>query len=224
MSERLIFPDAASAHDVLTFAGRARTVGDGSVRLRAEAGTIVLTAAPLAPRGLFDATPTVLAMRALQVDPELVCDLVVDAASLSAAADDAAALVLPEAGLAPAWAGVSPPRGGWEPVGAVPAATLASRAQWGIAAVAEALPADPGDDVVRIVRADVWGAPDAELAGRPLGAAFAAFAMGFIGGEEDARMLSSGVWTRFTLARGHVLVRGPQRVGLTPVRTTGAAD
>src|SRR6478735_6765862 len=113
MSQRLIFVDAAAAADALTFAGRARTVGDGAVRLRAEGGTLAMSAAPLAPRGLFDTTPTVLALRTVHVDPELVCDLVVDASVLVAADDDATAIVLPDTAQSPAWAGISPPRGGW---------------------------------------------------------------------------------------------------------------
>ena len=82
MSQRLIFADAPAAADALTFAGRAARVGDGAVRLRASEGTLAMTSAPFAPRGLFDSTPTVLAMRALPVDPELVCDLVVEASAL----------------------------------------------------------------------------------------------------------------------------------------------
>ena len=50
----------AAAADALTFAGRARALGDGAVRLQASAGTLAMTSAPLAPRGLFDSTPTVL--------------------------------------------------------------------------------------------------------------------------------------------------------------------
>ena len=69
MSQRLIFADAPAAADALTFAGRSARVGDGAVRLAAAGGTLTMTAAPFAPRGLFDATPTVLAMRALPVDP-----------------------------------------------------------------------------------------------------------------------------------------------------------
>lgn len=221
MPERLLFPDSHAAADALTFAGRAARLGDGGVRLSAEGGLLVMTAAPLAPRGLFDATPTVLGMRVLPVDRELVCDVVVEASDLSAATDDHSAVVLPETGLAPAWAGVSPPREGWSDAGAISASVLAARAQRGIAAVAEEIPENPGEDVVRMVRASVWGAPDDALGDLPLGAAFAAFGLGFIVGEEDARVRTAGAWTRLTLARGHVLVRGPGRTGLTPVRATG---
>ncbi|NII71170.1 hypothetical protein [Microbacterium ulmi] len=221
MSQRLLFPDHHAAADALTFASRAARLGDGAVRLRAADGVLAMTSAPFAPRGLLDSTPTVLGLRVLRVDAELVCDLVVEASELVAAPDDGRAVVLPETGLAPPWAGVSPPRGGWSEDGAVAASVLATRAQWGIAAVAEAMPQDPGEDIVRTIRASVWGVPDDALGGLPLGVAFAAFGLGFIAGDEQAQRRTAGAWTRLTLARGHVLVRGPVRTGLTPVRTTG---
>lgn len=221
MPQRLLFPDAHAAADALTFAGRAGRLGDETVRLTASDGVLVLTAAALAGHGLGDATPTVLGMRMLPVDPELVCDVVVEAVALVPAPDAETAVLLPDTGRAPAWAGVSPPRAGWTSVGGVPASVIANRAQWGIAAVAGALPRDAGEDVVRSVRATVWGAPDEALHGMPLGAAFAAHALGFIGGEETAGVFTAGPWTRLSLARGHVLTRGPMRSGLTPVRETG---
>ena len=221
MSQRLIFADAPAAADALTFAGRTARVGDGAVRLLASEGTLTMTSAPFAPRGLFDSTPTVLAMRALPVDPELVCDLVVDASGLAGVDDSADELLLPAVGLSPSWAGVSPPRGGWVRTTSVAASVLASRAQWGIAAVAESIPQNPGEDAVRAVRAAVWGAADDGLEGLPLGVAFAAFSLGFIVGEEDAAVWTSGSWTRVSLRRGHVIVRGPSRVGMSAVRETG---
>ena len=223
MSQRLLFPDPDAAADALTFAGRSGAIGDGAVRLQASGGALVMTSAPLAPRGLFDATPTVLGMRILPVDPELVCDLAVEASALVRADDEPRAVVLPATALSPSWAGMSPPRGGWEEKAGIAASTLATRAQWGIAAVAEGLPTDAGEDVVRSVRASVWGPPDDPLHGLPLGVAFAAFALGFIGGEEEAAVRGAGPWTRLTLHRGHVLVRGPVASGLTAVRRTGPA-
>jgi len=224
MSPRLLLADPDSAADALTFAGRTARFTDEGVRLQAAGGVLAMTAAPLAPRGLGDATPTVLAMRTLAADPELVCDLVVDATALSAAPDEPSAIVLPETALSPSWAGIAPPRTGWAPRGEVEASVLAAKAQGGIARVAETVPTDAGEDVVRAVRAAVWGAPDAELEDLPLGAAFAALSMGFISGGESARLFVSGPWTRVSLQRGHVLVRGPVAVGLTPVRRTGPAS
>ncbi len=220
MSPRLLFPDAAVARDVLTFAHRATRLGDGALRIQAGAGVLALTCAPLAPRSLSDPTPLVIGMRTAPVDPELECDLVIDAAALAPDADDHA-LRLPDSAVTAAWAGVSPPRSGWRDAGGLEAATVAARAQWGIAAVAEQVPTDAGDDVVHLVRSDVWGAEDPDLAGLPLGVAFAAFGLGFIAGEEIARIRSVDPWSRVSFARGHVLSRGPVAMGLTPVRRTG---
>lgn len=224
MSQPLLFADPRAATDALTFAGRASPLGDGAVRLRAADGVLVMTSAPLAPRGLLDSTPLVLGVRALAVDPELVCDLVVEASTLRISPEDPRAVVLPDTALAPSWAGISPPRAGWVEGSTITASTLATRAQWGIAAVAEGVPKDAGEDAVRVVRAAVWGAPDAELDGLPLGASFAAFALGFIAGEENAVVRTVGPWTRLTLSRGHVIVRGPVRTGLTDVRVTGTTS
>ena len=223
MSPRLLLADAESAADALTFAGRADRFTDEAVRLQATSGILVMTAAALAPRGIGDATPTVLAMRTLAADPELVCDLVVEASALSAASDDATAVQLPDTALSPAWAGVAPPRSGWSERPGIDASVLAAKAQGGIARVADAVPTDAGEDVVRAIRASVWGAPDDELGGLPLGVAFAAVSMGFISGSETARVYASGPWTRVSLQRGHVVVRGPVAIGLTPVRRTGAS-
>jgi hypothetical protein len=223
MSHRLLFADAKSAADAVTFAGRADRFTDEAVRLQASGGILVMTAAPLAPRGLGDPTPTVLAIRTLAADPELVCDLVVEASALRIAPDDATAVQLPSTALAPAWAGISPPRSGWAEREGVDASALAAKAQGGIAHVAEAVPTDAGEDVVRAIRATVWGAPDDELSGLPLGVAFAAMSMGFISGAETARVLTSGPWTRVSLQRGHVIVRGPVATGLTAVRRTGGS-
>lgn len=221
MSPSLRFPDPQAAADVLTFARRTTRLGDGAVRLRADRGVLAVSSAPLAPRTLLEAVPTVLGMRFLPVDPELVCDLVVDAGALSEG-EEVHTVRLPDSAVTAPWVGISPPRGGWAEVGALPASLLAARAQWGIAAVAEQVPTDAGDDVVHRVRSAVWGAPDDDLAGIPLGAAFAAFALGFIGGEESAAVRRSGPWTRVSLARGHVLVRTAGPPGLTAVRRTGS--
>lgn len=223
MSHRLLFPEPDIARDVLTFAHRATRLGDGALRVQARDGVVALTCAPLAPRSLVDPTPLVLGMRVARVDPELECDLVIDAGSLAPDSDDRA-LRLPDSGVTAAWAGVSPPRAGWEEFGSVDAASVATRAQWGIAAVAEQVPTDAGDDVVHVVRSRVWGAADADLHGLPLGVAFAAFGLGFIAGEETIGVRSRDAWTRVSFARGHVLSRGPVAMGLTPVRRTGRSD
>jgi hypothetical protein len=222
MPARLPFPDRGSATDALTFASRAARLTEDSVRLQASDGVLAMTAAALAPRGLGDPTPTVLAMRTLRVDPELVCDLVVAADALTGDPDDPRSVVLPDVAVNAAWAGVSPPRTGWRADGTLAASALETIAATGVALVAQALPDNPGADVVRTVRARVWGEPDADLGGLPRGAAFAAVALGFVTAT-DARLLRSGPWNRLELPGGHILVRGPNAVGLTAVRPTGTS-
>ncbi len=204
---------------MLTFAGRAAQAGSEGVRLQASNGVLVLTAAALAPEGLFDQTPTVLAVRIVRADPELRCDIVVDSLTDAEAENE---LSLPDVGRAPAWAGVSPPRGGWESHAELAAQTIAERAQWGISAVAHGTPPGAGEEAVRTLRARVWGEPDETLLGLPRGVAFAAHAFGFISGAEQVRMTVSGRWTRLAFRRGHVLSRGPAVTGLTAVRSTGS--
>lgn len=226
MPARLLFPDPHAATDVLTFAVRAARTGDGALRLRASEGVLALSASPLAPHGLLDTTPTIVGMRAVRIDPELVCDLVVDATRLTAAVGDPCALDLPESAVSAVWAGISPPRGGWTAVEPLDSIRLREVADRGVAEVARAVPVDAGEDAVRVVRAAVWGAPTAELGDLPRGVAFAALSLGFLGAdgrEEQVRVFRSGSWTRLTLERGHVLLKGPARSGLTPVRSTGRA-
>ncbi|WP_372466857.1 hypothetical protein ACCO44_13165 [Microbacterium maritypicum] len=220
MTHHLLLADPDTAKDVLTFVGRATRITDEGVRLQAANGVLALTTAVLAPQGLFDQTPTILAMRIVHADPELECDIVVDRLSKT---DDADRLTLPETGLSPAWAGVAPPRSAWTPEAALAASAIAQRAQWGISAVARGAGPGSGEEAVRALRAAIWGEPDEDLGGLPRGTAFAADAMGFISGEEQVQLSRSGRWTRLAFRRGHVLVRGPVATGLTGVRSTGSA-
>ncbi|WP_314094412.1 hypothetical protein [Microbacterium foliorum] len=222
MPHQLLLADPETSKDVLTFIGRATRISDEGVRLQAAGGVLALTGAALSPHGLFDQTPTVLAMRIVQADPELECDVVV--ASLTADEQDDRALVLPETGLSPAWAGIAPPRGQWTAESNLAASVIAQRAQWGISAVARGATPGSGEEAVRALRAAIWGEPDEDLDGLPRGVAFAADAFGFISGEEDVPVMRSGRWTRLAFRRGHVLARGPVATGLTAVRGTGAAE
>lgn len=219
MPHRLLLADPDTAKDVLTFVGRAARITDEGVRLQAADGVLALTTAALAPHGLFDQTPTILAMRIVHADPELVCDVVVDQLSQT---DEPQRLTLPDTGLSPAWAGVAPPRGPWESISALSASVIAQRAQWGISAVARGATPGAGEEAVRALRAAIWGEPDEDLGELPRGVAFAADAMGFISGEEQISVSRSGRWTRLAFRRGHVLSRGPVASGLTGVRHTGS--
>jgi hypothetical protein len=225
MAERLIFPDAYAAADLLTFSGRASRAGDGAVHLQAALGTLIVTAVPLVRQGLLDPTPTIMGMRTLPVDPELECDLVVEGVTLQTEPGRPSAVLLPDTAVEPPlWARADVPRTGWDDGGELDAATLAARGQWGMSAVAHALPIDPGEQMVHTVRGQVWSEPDEDLGGFPRGVAFVALSLGFLGEEaERARVRRNGRWTRVSLRRGHVLWRGPAHLGMTGVRATGAA-
>ena len=104
------------------------------------------------------------------------------------------------------WAGISPPRGGWRPLGQTDAATLESAARAGIEEVAAAVPTGTGEQLVQRVRSEVWGRGIPNLEYIPAGAAFAAYSLGFLG-DDTISIFETGPWTRLSSRRGHVLVR-----------------
>ena len=106
-----------------------------------------------------------------------------------------------------AWAGVSPPRSGWELRTALDPAELTAAAQAGVQEVAAALPEAVGGHVVTQVRAAVWGRELPTLPGVAAGAAYAADALGFLDPQEPVAVRQAGPWWRLSTSRGHVLVR-----------------
>lgn len=211
MSGPLVFADAATRDDLRIFLQRLQRAGEAEVRVVSRGPVLAVFGCTQAPRGIMDPLPVVLVTRAfaLAKAPEKA----VDATVLGRALLDRLArtgpvgreIELPEVPAFAAWAGVLPPRSGWQARGAIDAASLREVAAEGIARVAAALPEQPGEAVVHRVRSEVWGAEIAP--GIPAAAAFAAEAMGFLGAEPLA-VAGSLTWTRLTSARGHVLVRG----------------
>lgn len=212
MTTTIRFADPAAADDLATFLGRAAAVLDGAVRLIADAGVLAVYAPVLTPAGLLDDAATVLGLRTVALaDRALAVDEVVPIASmrarLTAAVDGVVGVPAPVYSVT--WAGIAPPRGGWVRLrSSVSAAVVSKIADAGIREVAAALPADPGEAIVRQVRQAVWNEPMPGFDALPRGAAFAAAALGFIGDEdEDAVAYELGPWSRLTLRRGHVLVK-----------------
>jgi hypothetical protein len=215
----LWLPDGAARADLATFAGRAKRVdAGGAVRLVAHGNVLAVTACALHGAG----GPTVLAMRALVLAEPSEVDATVPVAALADRLarpenEDAAgrfAVPLPPATpVTASWAGLSPPRRGWERTGQVPVELLAAAAREGIEAVAAGTPPGAGAAAVGRLRAGVWGRPLAGAAGVPTGVAFAADAFGFLPtGAPDADPVSlhrAGSWVRLTTPRGHVLARPP---------------
>jgi hypothetical protein len=211
MTATLSLADHATRDDLRIFLERLQRAGQEDVRLTTRGAVLAVYGCTQAPRGITDAVPVVLVMRAFELaaaPAEAVDETVPGRALLDRIARlgiVGLALEVPEVTSLAAWAGVLPPVTGWSAAGVVDAASLATVASEGIERVASLLPEDPGDAVVQRVRASVWGAEIAP--GLPAAAAFAAEAMGLLSDEDPVRVSRSLTWTRLTTARGHVLVR-----------------
>ncbi|MDM4764071.1 hypothetical protein QT381_13735, partial [Galbitalea sp. SE-J8] len=132
-----------------------------------------------------------------------------DGASSTTDAASPVAFGLPAAVNTVTWAAISPPRGGWTPVGSLEPGVLDRVARGGIEQIAAAVPDAVGGALVHRARAEVWGRPLRELESVPAGAAFAARALGFVhdGDTEAVPVYETGTWTRLSSPRGHVLVK-----------------
>jgi len=217
MVQQITLADSLSLGDLHTYLQRAGRVEDGSVRLVAGSGILAVYTAILYPRGILDESPTVLGLRTFALDDDEEFDAVVPMRSLvdrivrarGEMGDDESRPVSmsrpPEVNTV-TWAGISPPRGGWRPLGRTDAATLESSARAGIEEVAAAVPTGTGEQLVQRVRSEVWGRGIPGLEYIPSGAAFAAFSLGFLG-DDVVSLFETGPWTRLSSRRGHVLVR-----------------
>jgi len=217
MSQSFSLTDSLSLADLQVYLSRAGRVEDGSVRLISAAGVLAVYAAILYPRGLLDSSPTVLGLRTFALTEQVDLDVVVPVRSLldrvarlQAAVVDPGATVTVSVPLQVStvtWAGISPPRGGWQPQGEADAALLERSARAGIEEVAASIPAGTGEQIVQRVRSEVWGRPVEGLEFVPSGAGFAAFSLGFLSPNEPVQLFETGPWTRLSTSRGHILVR-----------------
>jgi hypothetical protein len=217
MSQSFTLTDSQSLSDLIVFLSRSGRVLDGSTRLIGSDGVLAVYTAILYPRGLLDASPTVLGLRTFALQESVDLDKVVPVRSLlerlkrlESTMIDPTLPVLVTVPLevnTVTWAGISPPKGGWEPHGQTPAAHLEAAARAGIDEVAAALPEGTGELIVERVRSEVWGRQVDGLEFVPTGAGFAAFSLGFLAADEPVQLYESGLWTRLSTSRGHVLVR-----------------
>ncbi|GAA2232562.1 hypothetical protein N1031_08545 [Herbiconiux moechotypicola] len=221
MDQPLSLIDAASLGDLKVYLGRAARIDNGSVRLIGGMGVLAAYTAALTPRGLLDDAPTVLGLRTFALGSAEAFDTLVgirplldrlaQTSLLSNSHGGPIEVPLPPAEGGIAWAGISPPRGGWQRIGSFDPSVLETSAADGIAEVAATVPADPGEHVVHRVRSEVWGRPlplgDPELPPIPSGTAFAAVSLGFVKPDDPVSVFVSGPWLRLTTRRGHVLAR-----------------
>ena len=213
VAEQIDFGDARGLTDLSTFIGRARVaVPDGAIRLQVPGrGLLVVTVAVLEGSGLLG-DGTVLGLRAVRIrDATPGIDATVTFASitdrLARHRGTETTLSVPPTTVSPPWAGLTPPREGWERVGALDAADVRSAAEQGIAEVAEGTPAGAGGAAVTALRRRVWGAMTRTVPPIAAGLAFGAHVLGFLEDGEPTVVATCGRWTRLTMSRGHVLVR-----------------
>ncbi len=203
--------DAPSLDDLQVYLSRAARVEESSVRLIAGSGVLAVYCSVFVPAGLLDESSTILGLRTLALSEAADFDVVVPVRSLiqrieRVQADGATTVGLPMEVSTATWAAISPPRGGWQQIGEVSPVVLEEAARAGIRDVAAAVPDGVGEQIVRRVRGEIWGRPIAGAEHIPSGAAFAAFALGFLG-DDPARVYEVGPWTRLSTQRGHVLVK-----------------
>lgn len=211
-SQSLRFADRQSIADFRTYTARARANDDGGMRLLTVGRVLAAYVCTLRPTLLGEAVPTVLGLRTMALEADADVDATVSLGSvldrLARMGSTDVEFPVPAATVAENWAGILPPRTGWEFAGTVPSDVLDQAAKDGIAEVARSLPDRAGAPLVSSARTAVWGRPLAVLPGAvPAGAAFGAFSLGFLEPAADATIHTSGRWSRVSTRRGHVLVR-----------------
>ena len=222
-SLRLTDPESRS--DLGRFAARARAVDDeGAIRLQASGAVLAAWVGVLPGSGIL-AEGTVLGLRTFALAEPADLDVLVPLGAVTdrTSRDTGSDLQVPPTRAVASWAAVTPPRGPWEPAGTLPGDLLAAVAREGLAEVTDAV--RERGAAAGLVRDRVWArdvreaaGPHPDLldadavlvdvgAGVRAGAAFAAYALGFLAPGAEVQVFRSNRWTRLTAPGGHVLVR-----------------
>lgn len=214
MDDELALASALDLADLTTFMSRAATLGCEHVRLSAHGNALVVTVGVLTRASLLDTTPIVLGVRVFELAAPSNLDRVVLVRSLTdRLARGEVTVPMPPAFPGVGWSGVAPPAGGWVPACTASEGELEKIAREGIAEVASV--SGKGTLMVTRVRTEVWSRMR-QLSGMdvPAGVAFAAYGLGFLAPDAGAtpdppvvRVSRSANWTRFSTARGHVIMR-----------------
>jgi hypothetical protein len=208
----LVLDDEQGYADLGTFVARARGVDDaGAIRLQADGTVLAAYVGVLPGRGLLG-DGAVVGLRTMRLAQPSRIDTTV---ALGAVSDrlarrrpgTAAELEVPPSTVQVAWAALTPPRSGWEPVGTLGSPALDAAARAGIAEVATGAGPAAGGAAVTDLRLRVWGRLTDTVPPVPAGAAFAAYVLGFLDPTASCSVAAHGRWTRLSSPRGHVLVR-----------------
>lgn len=215
MINPFVLADEHTATDLQSYLLRAKRLDpDGLVRLRAFGAVMAAYVAPIYSGNLMDSGPTVLGLRTCELAAPAEVDALVPIAAvqerlaklLSDPETKEFKIQLLESQRAP-WAGISPPRQGWEAMGTINETRLTQIARDGIAEVAASLPESVGGPIAARIRGEIWGR-GIDLETRvPTGAAFAAAGLGFLTENEEVGLFHAEGWVRLSSEHGHVLAK-----------------
>lgn len=202
--QRLVFADPGEAAGLDAFLQRLlRWEKSAAVRIQCGGGVVAVFAKP--------ARFEVLAVRTSRLLEPAETDVTVSAGELREGIDESAeAVTVPGAVTGPPWAGMLPPRGGWEVFGEVPADAVRAVAAAAVGEFRERAeklgPQERTRKKLDALAEEIWSRPLGETR-LPLRAAHAAHALGFLAGETPLKLLRSGDWLRLRTQAGSVVVR-----------------
>lgn len=219
MINPFILADEQTAADLQAYLARAKRLDpDGLVRLRAFGDVLAAYVAPIFAGNLMDSGPTVLGLRTCELAEPAEVDALVPIGAvqerlvrlLGEADTKEFKIQLIETQRAP-WAGISPPRQGWEQIGTINEVRLTQIARDGIAEVAASLPESVGGPIAARIRGEIWGRGIDLESKVPTGAAFAAAGLGFLTENEEVGLYQAEGWIRLSSEHGHVLAKAATR-------------
>ncbi|UGY91453.1 hypothetical protein [Streptomyces gobiensis] len=211
-ARRLTFADPGEAAGLAAFLERLlRWEKNAAVRIQAGGGVAGIFAKP--------ARFEVLAVRTAQLLEPVELDTTVSAGELLEGVDEKRETVtVPSAVTGPPWAGLLPPRGGWQPRGELPPDAVRTVAAAAVAEFRERTeklpPQERGRKALDALAEEIWSRPLGRT-GLPLRAVHAAHALGFLRGKEPVTLLTAGSWLRLRTPYGSVVVRTNGSSGLT---------
>lgn len=203
----LRFPDSESFEDLRTYITRARTLdADGAIRFQCRGLALAAYVDVLPGRGVMT-TGAIIGLRVMALAEPADVDVTVslDSVRERLARGRVSTFSIPPTTVRVGWAAVAPPRAGWEIVGDLSVHDLKTTATQGIAEIAQGSPQGSRASAVAALRERVWARDSGTTPPVPAGAAFAAYALGFLT-QETARVFAHGRWIRLSTATGHVLV------------------
>ncbi|MFD0417562.1 hypothetical protein [Streptomyces sp. NPDC127108] len=216
MTVRLDFVDAGEAVDLTAFLARLVHYDKAAaVRLQAAGDTLAVFGRPPSFEVLAIRTARLAKPYEYGLDTSLdvtvsAGELLESVAEAGESLETAGTAVVPDAVTGPPWAGVLPPRGGWQQVPGLPSAEDVRGLVRGAVAefrgrVEELAPERRVRAELDLVGREIWSrvVPGTEL---PVRAAHAAQSLGFLRGDA-LDLLSAGPWLRLRTPFGSIAVR-----------------